>query len=54
MKTYHLRKQMDGLQQTFEVFDGNAHIIILSFLTTLSDTFDTIGVFEAAKVRILT
>lgn len=49
----HKKKQADGLHPTLQVFDRRAPVIIISFLTTLCDTFDTIGVSEAAAVRVL-
>lgn len=50
---YYRKKQVDGLNPTLKVFNGCAPVIIISFLTTLRDKFDTIGVYEAAAVRMM-
>lgn len=43
---------MDGLHQTLAPFDGTK-VSLLSFPTTMSDIFDTLGAFQAAVVRVL-
>lgn len=44
---------MEGLKPSFEVFDRCVPMRMIQFLTTLRETFDTIGVSEAAAVRFL-
>lgn len=53
MEMYYLKQQVDRLHSTLEVFDGCAPVRMLSFSTTLRDTFDTIRVSEVAPVRVL-
>lgn len=50
---YHLKKQVDGFHLKLKVFDGRETVRIISFLTTLRVTFDTIGVCEDTAGRTL-